>query len=106
MRRAALILAILLLGASVSHAHTRWADGSPVPAWIMKACCGPSDVHHLRPDQVELRDDGYHVEGYPDPIPVREAMASQDGDYWAFYHEFLGGQKTRMYCLFVPFSGA
>ena len=58
-------IAALLLLSSPACAHDRWADGSPVPAWVKAACCGPEDVHHLRPEQVRLTPEGYLVEGYP-----------------------------------------
>jgi hypothetical protein len=86
-------------------AHDRWANNEPVPSWVKTMCCGPEDVHHLTHDQVELRPDGYHIQGYHDVVPVSQALPSQDGDYWAFYRELGDGTTTSMYCFFTPFSG-
>ena len=37
----------LALFASAAHAHDRWDNGEPVPAWVKTECCGPRDAHHL-----------------------------------------------------------
>ena len=97
--------AALLLLSSPASAHDRWADGSPVPAWVKTACCGPEDVHHLRPEQVRLTPEGYWVEGYPEVIPVGKALPSADGDYWIFYKELGAGMFSSVYCFFTPFKG-
>ena len=90
------------LAASPARAHDVWANGDIVPGWVKSACCGPDDAHHLRPDQVHrVSDDFYMVDGYRYRIPAREALPSQDGDYWIFYRENSGIQST-VYCFFVP----
>jgi hypothetical protein len=106
VRRSALVAAITL-AASVAPAaaHDRWANGEPVPAWVKAACCGPDDVHHLRPDQVHQVGSEYRVDGYPDPIPIGKAQPSPDGDYWIFYKHFPAGDYSQVYCFFTPFSG-
>lgn len=83
-------------------AHDQWANGEPVPSWVKLACCGPDDVHHLRPDQVRIQGENYIVEGYPSPIPVSAAQPSPDGEYWIFYRTLANGDKTRVYCFFIP----
>ena len=102
-------LALFLLLTSPACAHTRWADGSEVPAWVKSSCCGPADAHHLDPSDVTLEDDGYHIKGYEHVIPVGKALPSQDGDYWLFYsttREGYGGNyqylQSYPYCFFVP----
>lgn len=103
------LAAALLFVAPAAHAHDRWADGEPVPAWVRAVCCGPTDVHHLRADQVELRSDGWHIEGYPDVVPESKAEPSPDGDYWVFYKQFpvsSGGGFSNIYCFFVPPFGS
>jgi hypothetical protein len=90
---------------SAAHAHDLWADDSPVPPWVKAVCCGPDDVHHLRADQVQIRPDGFHVDGYPETIPIEQALPSMDGDYWIFYRYFPAGGVSRVYCFFVPFTG-
>ena len=92
----------LALFPSAAHAHDRWDNGEPVPAWVKTECCGPKDAHHLRPDQVRRNAAGdYVVDIYPDPIPAHMALPSQDGDYWLFFYNdygFYGGVR----CFFVP----
>ena len=59
-----------------------------MPTWVKASCCGPDDAHHLRPDQVHrVSDDYYMVDGYRYRIPARDALPSQDGDYWIFYRD-------------------
>jgi len=99
---AAPILTLALLTGE-AHAHDVWANGAPVPKWVKEACCGPADAHHLRPDQVHRVSDAYYkVEGYFRPIPVAEALPSQDGDYWIFYKDNKSGSQTGVFCFFVP----
>ena len=104
MRLAVVIVALScgLLGRPAA-AHDVWANGKVVPGWVKAACCGPEDVHHLRPDQVHrVSDDYYMVDGYHYRIPAREALPSQDGDYWIFYRDDGDGQQSTVYCFFVP----
>ena len=87
------------------QAHDVWSDGRPVPQWVKASCCGPEDVHHLRPDQVHrISDDYYMVDGYSNRIPVRVALPSQDGDYWVFYRNNANGSQSTVYCFFVPMA--
>ncbi len=113
-----LIVAALALYFMATHAqaHDVWANGQKVPDWVKSTCCGPADVHHLRPDQVQGPMKGangewvYLVEGYPEPIPAERALPSQDGDFWVFYKkdrdEHTGKEYfSSVYCFFVPLSG-
>ena len=100
-----LVATLLVMMLSRAHAHNTWANDQPVPPWVKAVCCGPDDVHHLRPNQVQIRPDGWHVEGYPDPIPTDQALPAPDGDYWIFYKHFPDGQVSKVYCFFTPFSG-
>lgn len=93
----------MFVSCCAAQAHDVWADGRVVPAWVKAACCGPEDVHHLRPEQVHrISDDYYMVDGYNQRIPVRNALPSQDGDYWIFYRDNVGGSQSGVYCFFVP----
>ena len=68
------------------HAHEHWNNGEQVPAWVKTACCGPNDVHHLRPEQIRRNAAGdYAADIYPWPIPAHMALPSQDGEYWLFF---------------------
>ena len=100
-----LAVLLLLFSCGCGEAHEVWANGKFVPAWVKDACCGPTDVHHLRPDQVHrISDDYYMVDGYHDRIPARLALPSQDGDYWIFYRDNVGGSQSGVYCFFVPMN--
>ncbi len=95
--------AILILSAGAAGAHDVWADGKKVPEWVKQACCGPEDVHHLRPEQVHrISGDYYMVDGYYSKIPVKDVLPSQDGDYWIFYKNNRSGSQTGVFCFFAP----
>ena len=100
---------VLFAVPDAARAHTRWGDGLPVPEWVSKACCGPSDAHHLRPDQVHRVPHGYRIDGYPDDIDDTQVLPSQDGEYWAFYSETrdADGRRTftSVFCFFAPSWG-
>lgn len=102
-------LLVILSTRIPAKAHDFWADGSIVPSWVKGQCCGVSDVHHLRPDQVHRNDNGdWTIEGFGQPVPNSRALPSQDGDYWAFYSDaactsgYCGAPVMR--CFFVPLS--
>lgn len=103
MRAALGVFAALLL-ASRADAHTIWADGAPVPDWVRDACCGPSDVHHLAPNQVHLVPTGYRIDGVREVVPFSKTLESQDGDYWIFYRNFDDGTQY-VFCFFAPLTG-
>jgi hypothetical protein len=97
-----LAFAIALALFRTAHAHDRWYNGEPVPAWVKTVCCGPNDVHHLRPEQVSRNAAGdYEVDIYPFPIPARMALPSQDGEYWLFFYKDYG-LDGMVRCFFVP----
>jgi hypothetical protein len=58
----ALIVVGLLSVALPASAHDLWANGTAVPDWVKKSCCGPEDVHHLTAQQVHAMADGWHVD--------------------------------------------
>lgn len=102
MAKAAILTVLALLGGQAC-AHDVWANGKTIPAWVKEACCGPADAHHLRPDQVHRVSDAYfEVDGYFRPIPVRDALPSQDGEYWIFYKDNKSGGQTGVFCFFAP----
>jgi len=97
--------AAIALGCAPASAHDVWANGAPVPAWIKRACCGPSDAHHLRPDQVHrVSDEYYTVDGYYYQIPISDALPSEDGEYWIFYRTNKSGSQTGVFCFFAPMN--
>lgn len=101
VRFGAVCFGFLLSGAA--EAHDAWADGEAVPGWVKQSCCGPADAHHLRPDQVHrVSDDYFEVDGYYHKVPAKDALPSQDGDYWIFYRDDGGGSQSGVYCFFVP----
>lgn len=85
-----------------AHAHDRWANGEPVPAWVRRACCGVDDAHHLQPSQVRNTAAGWQVDGYHAAIPNGSELPSPDGSYWIFYRDFSDGSQSNVYCFFVP----
>jgi hypothetical protein len=92
----------LALSPTDAHAHEQWRNGEQVPAWVKTACCGPNDVHHLRPEQIRRNAAGdYLVDIYPWPIPAGMASPSQDGEYWVFFYEDFG-VYGRIRCFFAP----
>ena len=101
----ALALITALLFPRIVHAHDKWADGSPVPAWVKQYCCGPSDIHHYRYDEVKITAKGFVLPDYPKVIPADDKLhvfKSEDGDYWAFFATYADGTKSDVYCLFAP----
>ena len=103
-----IILGCGLASCDAAGAHDLWANGNTVPTWVKASCRGPADAHHLRPDQVHrVSDDYYRVDGYRYRIPARDALPSQDGDYWIFYRDGGDGgdgAQSIVYCFFVPMN--
>ncbi len=97
-------LAAVLLIVTCTHlpAHEKWADGSPVPAWIKQACCGVADAHRLEVEDVSIQGNSWIVRGYKGSIPIGTELPSQDGQYWIFYKDFSDGKQSGVYCFFVP----
>ncbi len=109
VRLIALTIVLVLIGLLVAWlalrpamAHDRWADGSPVPAWVKGYCCGPADVHHYRYDEVKITPDGFVLPDYRKVIPIAKALPSEDGDYWAFFVTYSTGEQSEIYCFFAP----
>ena len=76
-----------------------------IPAWISSACCGASDVHKLRADQVyRVSDDYWRADGYSQEIPNAKVMPSQDGNAWLFYATYSDKSQGHAYCAFVPLA--
>jgi hypothetical protein len=101
--RASVCAAAMLISVGAAEAHEAWADGSTIPAWVKLACCGPSDAHRLRPEQVHrVSAEYYAVDGFYSPVPARDALPSQDGQYWIFYKDNKSGGQTGAFCFFVP----
>lgn len=107
VRLIALTIVLVLIGLLVAWvllspalAHDRWADGSPVPAWVKGYCCGPA--HHYRYDEVKITPDGFVLPDYRKVIPMTKALPSEDGDYWAFFVTYANGEQSEIYCFFAP----
>jgi hypothetical protein len=95
----------LLASTSPVWSHDQWADGSSVPAWVKSKCCGVSDAHHLRPEQVHQVAGGYLVDGHVGVIPLSQTDPSQDGEYWIFgVRVWTDNAETigQVHCFFVP----
>lgn len=112
------VAVVVVLASGPAWGHDILANGEAVPAWIKKYCCGPNDVHHLRPEQVHAVTGGWIVDGYRGPglaqvgggyaypIPYDQSLPSQDGDYWAFYKDNDATSSTPMYCFVAPKLGS
>ena len=76
-----------------------------IPSWISSACCGASDVHKLRADQVyKINDYYWRADGYSQDIPDAKVKPSQDGNAWLFYPTYSDGRQGSTYCAFVPMA--
>lgn len=100
--KAILLAAVMMIEPAM--AHDRWADGTEVPPWVKAACCGPRDVHHLKPSEVHITADGYLVDGIASPIPIAKAQPSMDGEFWIFYNP-IGLPDPVIFCFFAPLNG-
>lgn len=115
LTRAALVLyaALLFLIVTVAivvsvffnpaHGHVLWADGSPVPVWVARSCCGEADAHVLGPSDYWLDDRAFHIVGIRMAVPLEKVLPSQDGKVWAFYAS-TAGENANVYCVF--YSGS
>lgn len=78
-------------------------EAGNIPDWISSACCGASDMHRLRADQVYRVSEWYwRAEGYSKEIPDAKVKPSQDGSAYVFYATESDGSVSNAYCLFVP----
>jgi hypothetical protein len=91
--------------ATPALAHDFWSNNDPVPPWVKAQCCGPDDVHHLRPGAVHIMADGYHIDGIKTIVPIEQALPSPDGTYWAFWSPH-GEPEPVIICFFAPVNGA
>ena len=89
-----------------AHAHDRWVDGNPVPTWVKRQCCGVSDIHHLRDEQVHVTPDGYKLDGYHQIVHEQQLTPSPDGEWWVFYHDYPDGSQSAVFCFFGPVRGS
>lgn len=99
-----MVLAAVLL-TTPAGAHDYWSNGDRVPPWVKAQCCGPQDVHHIRPGAVHIMADGYHIDGITTVIPVARALPSPDGQYWAFWNP-VNEPEPFIFCFFAPLNGA
>ena len=97
----------MLSPGSVSSAHDRWGDGSPVSAEIKKKCCGDAEVHRLPPGSVHALADGWHIDGYSKVVPYGVELPSPDGNEWGFWSDphndgyLAAAEQSDMHCLFL-----
>ena len=103
MTRIAIICAALALAAPAS-AHDFWTNGEPVPPGVKALCCGPEDVHRLKPSAVHIMADGFHIDGIKTVVPISRALPSPDGQIWAFWNP-VGEPEPTIFCFYYPFSG-
>ena len=76
-----------------------------IPPWISSACCGASDIHKLRADQLYRVSEWYwRADGYAQEIPDAKVKPSQDGSAYVFYATESDGSQSNAYCAFVPMA--
>ena len=80
MTRIAIICAALALAAPAS-AHDFWTNGEPVPPGVKALCCGPEDVHRLKPSAVHIMADGFHIDGIKTVVPISRAFLRRTDRY-------------------------
>jgi len=101
--RAMAIVGLANLGLSVpGAAHDTWSDGTPVPAWVKRYCCGPEDVHRLTMRQIHHVEGGWRVDGYARLIPEHRVLISQDEYVWVFYRTNADQSQSEAFCFFIP----
>ena len=105
-RHIALAILVPFIIPGAAWAHDKWADGEAVPAWVKRQCCGVSDAHHLRSDQVHVTADGYRLDGYKTTVPDNQRLPSPDGSWWVFYRDYADGTQSPIYCFFGPVQGS
>lgn len=94
--------ALINLNSSPVRAHEQWADGSEIPEWVMKHCCGVADAHRLTFKQIHRVEGGWLVDGYSRIIPDSVVFPSQDASVWLFYGVLDDGAQTAPICFFIP----
>jgi hypothetical protein len=83
--------------------HDVWLNRAQVPPWVKKACCGPSEVHHLSADEVHALPDGYHIDGLATVIPYSRVQPSPDGEFWGFWNPYASNPVV--FCFFAGMKG-
>ncbi len=97
------LIALAHLGFALpGAAHDTWSDGTPVPAWVKRYCCGPEDVHRLTVGQIRHVEGGWRVDGYARVIPDHRVLASQDEYVWVFYRTNSDQSQSEAFCFFIP----
>ena len=104
MNRFLILCAVSLVGVGSAKPHDFWTTGEPVPPWVKSACCGPSDVHHLKMSAIHIMPDGLHIDGIETVVPMSRVLPSPDGTAWAFWNP-VGEPDPVVFCMFYPLSG-
>lgn len=97
------LMLILLFYVYAANAHNQWANGSTVPDWIKKACCGQAEAHILGSNDYWIDRNGFHIKAIEAVVPLDKVLPSQDGKVWAFYRDDVG-RNAYVQCVF--YSGA
>ena len=104
-------IAVLAFAAVViesASAHDKGCDASPVPEAIKLDCCGKTDEHQLKPEQITRGpNDEYIVsfERYTFVIPADKALPSNDPCSHIFFENVWAmdsGNFVRVYCFLTP----
>ena len=102
LKHIALLCGLISITSVPVIAHERWADGSPIPAWVGQYCCSVADAHQLTVSQIYRVEGGWRAAGYNHLIPDDRVLPSQDGYVWLFYRTLDDGYQSTVTCFFVP----
>jgi hypothetical protein len=75
------VLAFATITIESASAHDKGCDGNPVPVGIKLDCCGGSEEHQLKPEQIRRGTNNEYIvsfEGYTFVIPADKALPSND----------------------------
>jgi hypothetical protein len=101
--KALAIVGLASVGWSIpGAAHETWSDGTPVPSWVKRYCCGPEEVHRLSMRQIHRVEGGWRVDGYAHLIPDHRVLISQDEYVWVFYRTDADRSQSEVFCFFIP----
>src|SRR5579864_6793113 len=85
------VIAVLTFAAitiEMASAHDQGCDGGPVPVKIKQDCCGRSEEHRLKPEQINRGPNREYIvsfEGYTFVIAADKALPSHDSCSHIFF---------------------
>ena len=95
------IVIILLIDATVAKAHGEhdWIRQRGYQALDGNPCCGIDDCYKIRPEEVSIQGDMYHVTRWGASFPIKRTLPSADSYFWMCVDEM------DVRCFFAPLGG-